>query len=79
MSKMVADLSAVTTVSVDLAKHVFRFTVDTDGKVIGARALRREVLAFFVSLRSCLVGMEAFEPSRVGPYAGASDARRDAP
>ena len=61
MSKIVADLSAVTTVGVDLAKHVFQVhAVDASGKVIAAKALRRrDLLAFFASLPPCLVGMEA--------------------
>jgi transposase len=61
MSKIVADLSAVTTVSVDLAKHVFQVhAVDAVGKVVVAKALRRrDLLAFFASLPPCLVGMEA--------------------
>ena len=61
MSKIIADLSAVTTVSVDLAKHVFQVhAVDAAGAVIVARALRRrDVLPFFASLPPCLVGMEA--------------------
>lgn len=61
MSKLTADLSCVTTVSVDLAKHVFQVhAVDAVGKVIAAKALRRrDVLPFFASLPRCLVGMEA--------------------
>lgn len=66
MSKIVADLSAVTTVSIDLAKHVLQVhAVDASGKVIVAKALRRrEVLPFFASLPDCLVGMEAWRPDR---------------
>ena len=61
MSKIVPDLSAVTCVGLDLAKHVFQVhCVDASGKVIVAKALRRrEVVPFFASLPSCLVGMEA--------------------
>jgi len=61
MSKLTAELSSVTTVSVDLAKHVFQIhAVDAAGKVIVARALRRrDFLPFFASLPPCLVGMEA--------------------
>lgn len=61
MSKLTADLSCVTTVSIDLAKHVFQIhAVDASGKVIVAKALRRrDLLPFFASLPSCLVGMEA--------------------
>jgi transposase len=40
MSKIATDLSCVTTVSVDLAKHVFQVhAVDAGGKVIVAKAL----------------------------------------
>ncbi len=61
MSKLPLDLSTVTTVAVDLAKHVFQVHgCDSSGKVIVATALRRkDVLAFFASLSPCLVGMEA--------------------
>lgn len=61
MSKLATDLSSVTTVAIDLAKHVFQVhATDALGKVIVARALRRrEVLPFFASLPKCLVGMEA--------------------
>lgn len=61
MSKVAADLSVVTSVGLDLAKHVFQVhCVDGGGKVIVARALRRrDVLPFFASLPPCLVGMEA--------------------
>lgn len=61
MSKLAADLSVVTSVGLDLAKHVFQVhCTDAGGKVIVARALRRrEVLPFFAALPGCLVGMEA--------------------
>lgn len=61
MSKIVPDLSVVTSVGLDLAKHVFQVhCVDASGKVIVAKALRRrEVLPFFASLPGCLIGMEA--------------------
>lgn len=61
MSKVSADLSVVTSVGLDLAKHVFQVhAVDGAGKVIAAKALRRrDVLPFFASLPPCLVGMEA--------------------
>ena len=42
MSKLSSDLSAVTSVGLDLAKHVFQVhAVDAGGRVIVARALRR--------------------------------------
>jgi transposase len=61
MSKLPSDLSTVTTVAVDLAKHVFQVHgCDASGKVIVAKALRRkDVLPFFASLGPCVVGMEA--------------------
>jgi transposase len=61
MSKLSPDLSTVTTVAVDLAKHVFQVHgCDAAGRVIVAKALRRkDVLLFFASLGPCVVGMEA--------------------
>ncbi|MBX9642718.1 MAG: hypothetical protein K2W91_01290 [Novosphingobium sp.] len=61
MSKIVPDLSVVTSVGLDLAKHVFQVhCVDVHGTVIAAKALRRrEVLPFFAALPSVTVGMEA--------------------
>lgn len=61
MTELSADLSSVTTVAVDLAKHVFQIHgCDASGQVIVAKALRRkDVLPFFASLGPCLVGMEA--------------------
>jgi Transposase len=54
-------LVPVTTVGLDLAKHVFQVHgIDASGRVIVAKALRRkDVLAFFAQLPECLVGMEA--------------------
>jgi hypothetical protein len=47
MGKSITDLSSVTTVGLDLAKHVFQVHgVDASGRVIVARAFRRkDVLA----------------------------------
>src|SRR3984893_8808671 len=61
MGKSIIDLSSVTTVGLDLAKHVFQVHgVDASGRVIVAKAFRRkDVLAFFAQLPACLVGMEA--------------------
>ena len=61
MNKLSSDLSAVTTVAVDLAKHVFQVHgCDGAGRVIIAKALRRkDVIPFFAALGPCLVGMEA--------------------
>src|SRR5919107_6386779 len=51
----------VTTVGLDLAKHVFQVHgIDQDGQVLVRRQIRRgEVLAFFRRLPPCLIGMEA--------------------
>jgi transposase len=51
----------ITTVGLDLAKHIFQVhAVDKMGKgAIRKRLRRSEVLAFFASLPPCLIGMEA--------------------
>ena len=51
----------ITTIGLDLAKHVFQVHgIDAAGKVVVRKALRRaQVLAFFGKLPPCLVGMEA--------------------
>ena len=51
----------VTTVGIDLAKHVFQVHgIAEDGTVIFNRAIRRaQLIAFFEKLEPCLVGMEA--------------------
>jgi transposase len=51
----------VSTIGIDLAKNVFQVHgVDTAGKVVVTRQLRRkQVLEFFGKLAPCLVGMEA--------------------
>jgi hypothetical protein len=61
MGKARVDLNSVTTVGLDLAKHVFQIhAVDADGRVVIAAALRRkDVLSFFGALPRCLVGLEA--------------------
>jgi transposase len=61
MGKLAVDLSCVTTVGLDLAKHIFFVhAVDAEGMPVVARALRRgDVAAFFASLPPCLVGIEA--------------------
>lgn len=54
-------MSEVTTIGLDIAKHVFQIHgVDAGGAVVIRRKLRRsEVPAFFESLGPCLVGIEA--------------------
>ena len=61
MGKSITDLSSVTTVGLDLAKHVFQIDgVDASGRVVVAKAIRRnKLLEFFASLPPCLVGLEA--------------------
>ena len=51
----------LTTVGLDLAKHVFQVHgVDAAGEVALKRRLRRgQMIAFFAGLKPCLVGMEA--------------------
>jgi transposase len=51
----------ITTIGLDLAKHVFQVHgVTVDGSVVLKKRLRRgQVHAFFAGLRPCLVGMEA--------------------
>lgn len=61
MGRITTDLATVTTVGLDLAKHVFQVhAVDVAGHVIVGRSLKRkDVLTFFGSLPRCLVGLEA--------------------
>ena len=61
MGKIITDLSSVTTVGLDLAKHVFQVhCVDASGRVVVAKSVRRnKLLEFFASLPSSLVGLEA--------------------
>lgn len=61
MSKLPSDLSSVTVVAVDLAKHVFHIhACDAAGQLIVSRALRRrDMLGFFGALDRCTVAMEA--------------------
>ncbi len=61
MGKLPIDLSSVTTVGLDLAKHVFFIhAVDVQGHVVIAKEVRRrDLLSFFAALPACLVGVEA--------------------
>ncbi len=54
-------MQTVRTVGLDIAKSVLQVHgVDADGQVVFRRRLkRRNVLAFFQKVPSCLVGMEA--------------------
>jgi len=51
----------VTTIGLDLAKHIFQVHgVDADGAAVEKRRLRRgQVLPYFAKLPACVVGMEA--------------------
>ena len=51
----------ITTLGIDLAKHVFQVHgTDAQGKMVLKKALKRaQVLPFFANLPPCLVGMEA--------------------
>jgi transposase len=61
MGKSISNLSSVTRVGLDLAKNVFQVhAVDAKGRVVVAKAIKRgQRLAFFRSLPSCLIGIEA--------------------
>ena len=61
MGKSSTDLSAVTTVGLDLAKHVFQVhCVDASGRIVVTKAISRaQLLEFFASLPPCVVGLEA--------------------
>jgi transposase len=50
----------ITTVGLDLAKHVFQVHAVSDtGEVVVRRLRRAQMIPFFSNLRPCLVGMEA--------------------
>src|ERR1700730_12972050 len=61
MGRSITDLSSVTSVGLDLAKHVFQVhDVDALGRIVGAKPIRRNKLRqCFASLPPCLVGLEA--------------------
>src|SRR5271169_1978027 len=61
MDKPIIDLSSVTIVGLDLAKHVFQVhCIDASGRVVVTKAIRRsKLLEFFASLPPCVVGLEA--------------------
>jgi transposase len=54
-------MSEITTIGLDLAKHVFQVHgIDASGAPVVRKRLRRsEVLTFFARLPSCLIGLEA--------------------
>ena len=61
MEKSITDFSSVTTVGLDLAKHIFQVHgVDAAGRVVVAKSIKRsKLLDFFASLPRCLVGLES--------------------
>ena len=54
-------MSEITTIGLDLAKHVFQVHgVDAQGTTVLRKRLRRgQVLAFFSRIPRCVVGLEA--------------------
>jgi transposase len=54
-------MTRITTIGLDIAKSVFQVhAIDSDGKVVVAKALRRaQMHAFFAKLEPCLIGIEA--------------------
>src|SRR5438105_14120550 len=54
-------MSEITTIGLDLAKHVFQVHgIDAQGTTVLRKRLRRaQILAFFSRLPPCLVGLEA--------------------
>jgi transposase len=61
MGKHSIDFSTVTTVGLDLAKHVFQVHgVDGSGRLVFNKAVKRaKLVSFFAGLPKCLVGLEA--------------------
>jgi len=60
MRKSIKNLSAVTTVGLDIANVCQAQGVDAAGAAVAARSIRRaQVLAFFALLPPCLVAIEA--------------------
>src|SRR5215472_7985627 len=59
-------MSEITTIGVDLAKHVFQVHgIDAEGATVLRKRLRRgQVLAFFSRIRLSLVGLEACATAR---------------
>ena len=59
----------ITTVGLDLAKHVFQVhAVDAEGRVVMRKTLRRaQMMPFFQKLSRCLIGIEACGTSHYWP------------
>jgi len=64
-------MGKITTVGLDLAKHVFQVHgVDAEGATVLRKQVRRgQVLTFFSKLPRCVVGMEACATARRWSYA----------
>jgi len=70
MGKSITNLSSVTTVGLDLAKHVFQVhSVDASGRVVVAKAIRRNKLLEFFCFAAALPG--GARGLRVGASLGA--------
>src|SRR5262249_15538571 len=65
-SKWEPSMSEITTIGLDLAKHVFQVhAIDSEGTTVLRRRLRRnQVLAFFSRVPRCVVGLEACATAR---------------
>jgi transposase len=62
MGKSITDLSSVTTVGLDLAKHVFQVhAIGAFGRVIVAKALRRKTC--WPSSRNCPSVLSVWKPA----------------
>jgi transposase len=61
-------MGEVTTIGLDVAKHVFQVHgVDAEGATVLRKQLRRaQVLSFFSRLPRCVVGMEACGRRTIG-------------
>ena len=81
MGKAKVNLNSVTTVGLDLAKHVFQIhAVDVDGRIVITSALRRKGRVLFLRLSSALrhrFRSLQFSPS-LGSRIGQTRSRRPA-
>ena len=61
-------MSEITTIGLDLAKHVFQVHgIDAQGTTVLRKRLRRgQVLAFFSRIPRCVVGLEACATALTG-------------
>jgi hypothetical protein len=61
-------MSEITTIGLDLAKHVFQVHgIDAQGTTVLRKRLRRgQVLAFFSRIPRCVVGLEACATAHTG-------------